>query len=519
LDYNPSYLTVSGAQLAAGISGTLSVTNTTPGVLLVSITGFSSTAAAGAIGGTDIVDISASVPAAAISSYGASSLLKVVNPLVNGAAIPISDALEKVVYFGDVSGDGRVNAADASLVARNRVHLDSGFSAYALTDPRIIGNVTGNGTLASSDASLIAQVGVHLPVAKIPAIPTHGTLTAAGVDPTVGIPLGIAATAGQTVNVPVSITDNAAGVASADFVIDYNPDLLTLTNSGVTLAAALSNSGWSLITNVDNADGVAYVSLFATSALPAGTPQLLNLAFTVAGNAPSGTTAVSIDPAGIDLNDASGNVMALAISNGSVNIAASQSTSALPWQNAANPLDVNDDGMVTPLDALAIINYIDLHGSAVLPATFSGTDYLDVNGDDDVSPLDALSVINYLNSHASSGAQAAVSVRSIATVGEGSGAARAAVGGVDTSLAMGVSLSTVSVGSGTRPTATAPEVAASAGSVGMTTDSASGSAVVGSSLNQAAVDSLLTSGHWRKSERMAHANAVDAALANSRHKW
>ena len=178
LDYNSSYLTVSSVQLAAGISGTLSVTNTTPGVLLVSITGFSSTASAGAIGGTDIVDISASVPAAAISSYGASALLKIVQSESEpGRAVAGSDALEKVVYFGDANADGKLSAADATLVARNRVHLDSGFNAYALTDPRVVGNVTGAGTLASADASLIAQAGVHLAVAKIPTVPSHGTIT------------------------------------------------------------------------------------------------------------------------------------------------------------------------------------------------------------------------------------------------------------------------------------------------------------------------------------------------------
>ena len=318
LDYNASYLNISNVALAAGISGTLSFSNTTPGVLLVSITGFSSTATAGAIGGTDIVDITASVPAAAISSYGASALLKIVNPQVNGGAIPISDALEKVVYFGDVSGDGKVNAADATLVARNKVHLDSGFSAYPLTDPLIIGNATGTGSLSASDASLMAQVGVHLAVAKIPTIPSHGALTAAGVDPTVGIPSGIAATAGQTVDVPVSILDNAAGLASADLAIDYNPALLSLTNAGITLSSALSSAGWELVQNVDSTNGVAYVSLFATSGLPSGTPQLLNLAFSVPDHAPSGSAAITVDPKNSDLGDTNGDPLTLSVSNGSV---------------------------------------------------------------------------------------------------------------------------------------------------------------------------------------------------------
>ena len=45
-------------------------------------------------------------------------------------------------------------------------------------------------------------------------------------------------------NVPVSISDNASGVASADFEFDYDPALLSLTNSGITLSSALSSAGW-----------------------------------------------------------------------------------------------------------------------------------------------------------------------------------------------------------------------------------------------------------------------------------
>ena len=67
-----------------------------------------------------------------------------------------------------------------------------------------------------------------------------------------------------------------------------------------------------------------------------------------------------------------------------------------PWQNSANPLDVDNNGAVTPLDALAIINYLNKTGAGQLPANFSGAYYYDVNGDGLASPIDALSIINYL---------------------------------------------------------------------------------------------------------------------------
>lgn len=72
---------------------------------------------------------------------------------------------------------------------------------------------------------------------------------------------------------------------------------------------------------------------------------------------------------------------------------------AADWQNATNRLDVNMSGMVEPLDALIVINYINEHGTGTLeskPTNYSGP-LMDVNGDGSMSPLDALIVINSLN--------------------------------------------------------------------------------------------------------------------------
>ena len=72
---------------------------------------------------------------------------------------------------------------------------------------------------------------------------------------------------------------------------------------------------------------------------------------------------------------------------------------ATDWQNATNRLDVNMSGMVEPLDALIVINYINEHGTGTLeskPTNYSGP-LMDVNGDGSMSPLDALIVINSLN--------------------------------------------------------------------------------------------------------------------------
>lgn len=67
-----------------------------------------------------------------------------------------------------------------------------------------------------------------------------------------------------------------------------------------------------------------------------------------------------------------------------------------PLQNLARPLDVNVDGNVTPLDALAVINIL----NAGLSGASEGESQSvlgDVSGDGHITPADALAIINHLN--------------------------------------------------------------------------------------------------------------------------
>ena len=72
-----------------------------------------------------------------------------------------------------------------------------------------------------------------------------------------------------------------------------------------------------------------------------------------------------------------------------------------PLTNPKNQYDVNDDSMVTPGDALAIINRLNQGGVTTgiegEENTGESIYYLDVSGDGVISPLDVLMVINYLN--------------------------------------------------------------------------------------------------------------------------
>jgi VCBS repeat-containing protein len=71
------------------------------------------------------------------------------------------------------------------------------------------------------------------------------------------------------------------------------------------------------------------------------------------------------------------------------------------WQNPINRFDVNNDGFVSPIDVLLVINLLndpDRGIGYVFPFPRPlGSPYFDVDGDGVASPLDALGVINEVN--------------------------------------------------------------------------------------------------------------------------
>jgi hypothetical protein len=80
-------------------------------------------------------------------------------------------------------------------------------------------------------------------------------------------------------------------------------------------------------------------------------------------------------------------------------------TNLTPWRNLANPLDVDNDGHIWPLDAMKIINKLNEPGAGPLSESpwppVVPPPYVDVSGDNYLAPIDALLVINELNREAS----------------------------------------------------------------------------------------------------------------------
>ena len=74
------------------------------------------------------------------------------------------------------------------------------------------------------------------------------------------------------------------------------------------------------------------------------------------------------------------------------------------WQNQGNPLDVNNNGDIEPVDAVIILNYLNRNGAQVVPTGVEPPFFLDVDGDNVVRPIDALRVINGLTTSAATSA-------------------------------------------------------------------------------------------------------------------
>ena len=94
-----------------------------------------------------------------------------------------------------------------------------------------------------------------------------------------------------------------------------------------------------------------------------------------------------------------------------------------PWLNGADAMDVNGDGVVEPLDALAIVNDLNKLGPRILSGAFRLSEapppYLDVSGDYFIGPRDALLIVDHLN--VASVQATSVAVSAMARVPEPSG--------------------------------------------------------------------------------------------------
>lgn len=148
------------------------------------------------------------------------------------------------------------------------------------------------------------------------------------------------------------------------------------------------------------------IGAVSSSDVPVGSGRFLLFTVTMTANR-TGTAVFASDPADISpLHDTLTYIPAqpvpleqIRFGADSVRIVSASGGGNGEWHNSSRPLDVNNDGHVSAIDALLIINHLNGTGRNSGSEGESRPNYFpDTSGDGRVSAVDALLVINHLNS-------------------------------------------------------------------------------------------------------------------------
>jgi hypothetical protein len=295
LNYNPALLTVTGASSAdATGGGTLTLVGA-PNIIDAShaTANFQYTNTTPQSGTVILDDIVASVPDGAASKYKAKELLSLTSITVNGSAFTgvATSAVHVNAYFGDVTGNGSIDALDVAFANSVAQGNATGFIGYPLLDPAIIGDVAGDISVDAGDVSTLAAYVSQLPTPKIPAIPTGLTIAPTGPDPTLNLAEAGAISPrslrvnGGVVNISVQLDQphpaGSSGMTEAILALKYDPSVLSLSQSDITLGSIPGlGTGWQLTSVIDQITGQIAITLYSATPVSANNAgSLVNIAF------------------------------------------------------------------------------------------------------------------------------------------------------------------------------------------------------------------------------------------------
>lgn len=293
--YNPSLLTVTAANLGAGVSPSASVSVDLSTSGIARVTFLSPTPLAS--GPLTFATLTASIPTTTV--YASKEVLTFANLVVNGGAIVVKadDAVHVDSYVGDVTRNGGYSGLDLSFMLRIIVGLDGGFAGYLDLDPRILADITRDGTISGLDVTRLRQFIVGLNPPQVPPLPSGFTLApAVGQDPIVRIPRDLIARVGETVTVPVELlqTDTSAiGLSAFDFVIRFDPTRFTAGNVRLGPSAA----GFVLGSSIDAQRGRIIITAskaVSTEIAPGTVGKLVLIDFAVKDGASVGWSSINL---------------------------------------------------------------------------------------------------------------------------------------------------------------------------------------------------------------------------------
>ncbi|MBT8447583.1 MAG: hypothetical protein KJO38_10555, partial [Gammaproteobacteria bacterium] len=230
-------------------------------------------------GARDMIVLQADVPATA--PYTAKHVLDITGLSVNGGGL-LSNAdngLHAVAYLGDTTANAAYSSLDGTnVIADVLARQSTGFAGYRLIDPRIIADVNRDGRLTSADAGIIlTEVSGFADRLEIPPLPdVIDPIIVGGPDPLVSIESTLAASAGETVTVPVNL-DITDGLESLELQIGYDPAALEI----VAVRTGAQTAGFVLLANTTE-PGLARIDASAIEALGPGSGVIIELDVRVA---------------------------------------------------------------------------------------------------------------------------------------------------------------------------------------------------------------------------------------------
>ena len=200
------------------------------------------------------------------------------------------------------------------------------------------------------------------------------------------------------------------------------PTIRTITWSPGLRPAPLTNAGFNTMTVMRAAGDIAYIIAYGHNNSSVVLDSLVWGPTTKAttnsdgiysvGYLPDGTYRLHIEARdGYVVTTPADGYATVSVSGGQMigsanfGIASNGTPPLHPFHNLANSFNVDNDSgsIVSPVDALIVINYLNAHveaeGEIAAGDNPASTGFIDVDDDGMCTPIDALMVINYINAH------------------------------------------------------------------------------------------------------------------------
>jgi murein DD-endopeptidase MepM/ murein hydrolase activator NlpD len=361
-------------------------------------------------GGLTSVTVTRNTPVALplTVNVSASNLSTLSLPLSLAIPSGADSAMFTALAINDAVADGN----DLVKITADAISLLSGTAQITVIDDDIatLSLVLAAKAISEGGGTTFATVSRNTPLSEPLEVSLTSSDTSSVIVPnSVIIPSGVAATTfsvqsiddsiadgNQKPTITVSANDLGSAFEQLTVVDDEQAELTislsasSISESAGTLTGTVSRNtppASDLIVNLVSSD-LTVATVPSRITIPAGEFTMAFSINVINDSRYRGDSTVQIMASAEGLQDSSGGLLV------------TDDDPQWPWHNSRNPNDVNFDTVVSPLDALIVISFINSSRRGVLPDVNPGNlppPYVDVNRDGQVTPVDALLVISQLN--------------------------------------------------------------------------------------------------------------------------